>query len=497
MARLLRRKSLLLLIIASFASIGAAKGADKPKLGTRYIELYTGVKHVERLPHLPPGVETYGDFEQIGEIRPIEDTNSIEILPKKEGLATLNIHDSRGFKLYEIRLDSRPSKLSKVVREVRALLSNIDGITVKIVNNKVIIDGSVLLPRDLNRILGVIQQYPKGTVSHLVEINPFAQTKIASLIERDINNPDIEVRSINGKFFLKGVVNSETEKTTAQIIAESYLPPPVINTAEESGSVKKKKDDNPIINLISIRSGGPPPPLKTIQVVVHYVELSKSYLRSSSFQFAPTLDDGSGIEFSSGNDSTLGGIVSTFTGVVRRLLPKLNYAKSHGFGRVLKSTSIVVEEGERGQITQGTRVPFLQQASGAFAPTTQFEDINITCAVTPTIPNPRSDQIKLDLDFQVKELVGTTPAGPQTSNNNLKTKISVRSGQSAAIGGLIGNNTSTTFNPDNDSEAIINLNASKRFQKNRNQYVVFVTPIIKSSASAGSEKIKAKFRLRE
>jgi len=449
-----------------------AVNSDKPKFGTRYVELYTGVNEIIRLPHLPPGFVIYGDYDNIGEIKPKE-------------------------KLYEIRMDSRPSKLSKVVREVRALLSNIDGITVKIVNNKVVIDGTVLLPKDLNRILGVIQQYPKGTVSHLVEINPFARTKIAQIIERDINNPDIEVRSVNGKFFLRGVVNSNDEKTTAQIIAESYLPPPVINTAEESGSVKKRKDSNPIINLITIRSGGPPPPLKTIQLVVHYVELSKTYLRSSSFRFAPSLQDNSQIQFQSGNDSTLGGIVSTFTGIVSGLLPKLNYAKSHGFGRVLKSTSIVVEEGERGQITQGTRVPYVTRQGAGFGATTEFEDINISCGVTPSIPNPRSDQIKLDLEFQVKELIGMTAAGPQTSNNNLSTKVSVRSGQSAAIGGLIGSNSSTAYNPDNGTDAVINLNASKNFQKNRSQYVVFVTPIIKSSASSGSEKIKAKFRLRE
>ena len=474
-----------------------AQNFDKPKFGTRYIELYTGVKHIERLPHLPPGFEIYGDYEKIGQLKPMEDTNSIEIIPTKSGIATLNVHDSRGYKLYEIRMDSRPSKLSKVVREVRALLSNIDGITVKIVNNKVIIDGSVLLPKDLNRILGVIKQYPKGQVDHLVELNPFAQTKIAQIIERDINNPDIEVRSVNGKFFLQGVVNSEAEKTTAQIIAESYLPPPVINTAEAADVVKKKKDNTPIVNLISIRAGGPPPPLKTIQIVVHYVELTKTYLRSSSFRFAPTLQDNSQVQFSSGNDSTLGGVVSAFTGIVSGLLPKLNYAKSHSFGRVLKSTSIIVQENETGTISQGTRIPYVTRGEGNFAPTTAFEDVSITCSVKPTIPNPRSDEINLKLDFDVKELITLTAAGPQTSNNKLQTLLSVRSGQSAAVGGLIGANSSTAFNPDNGSDAVINLNASKNFQKNRNQYVVFLTPIIKSSASAGSEKIKAKFRLRE
>ena len=48
--------------------------------------------------------------------------------------------------------------------------------------------------------------------------------------------------------------------------------------------------------------------------------------------------------------------------------------------------------------------------------------------------------------------------------------------------------------PDNP---LISLYTSKSFRRNQSQFVVFITPIIKNSASAGSEKIKAKFRLRE
>ena len=41
------------------------------------------------------------------------------------------------------------------------------------------------------------------------------------------------------------------------------------------------------------------------------------------------------------------------------------------------------------------------------------------------------------------------------------------------------------------------LYSAKDFRRNKNQFVVFVTPIIKASASQGSEGIKRKFRLRE
>ena len=101
------------------------------------------------------------------------------------------------------------------------------------------------------------------------------------------------------------------------------------------------------------------------------------------------------------------------------------------------------------------------------------------------------------MQFRVSSLIGQTDQGPQTASNFVKTIVDVRSGQSAAIGGLIENTTGTEFNPDSNPDALFNLYSAKDFRRNKSQFVVFVTPIIKPSASAGSEKIKRKFRLRE
>ncbi|HWU43549.1 MAG TPA: hypothetical protein VN132_08930, partial [Bdellovibrio sp.] len=71
--------------------------------------------------------------------------------------------------------------------------------------------------------------------------------------------------------------------------------------------------------------------------------------------------------------------------------------------------------------------------------------------------------------------------------------------QSAAVGGLIRNSSSAGYNPaDPDvKNPIISLYASKSFTKNQSQFVVFVTPVVKTSASAGAEQVKKKFRLRD
>ena len=96
--------------------------------------------------------------------------------------------------------------------------------------------------------------------------------------------------------------------------------------------------------------------------------------------------------------------------------------------------------------------------------------------------------------------MGVTDKGPMVSSNSMVTTIIVRSAQSAAVGGLISNTSSTDYNKlpkANATDPLISLYASKAFQRQQSQFVVFVTPIIKASASQGAEKIKQKFKLRD
>ncbi len=488
----------LLLALFPFESALAQGETDRSRVvkAKRFIPLYIGISHDEKLEYIPPGVNFGGDFRNVIRLSVAKKMNVLRITPRKVGVATLIVKDKNQQKIYEIRLDVKKSNLTKVVREMRALLSDIDGITIKIVNNKVVVDGKVLLPKDMNRIYAVIKQFG-DLADTLVELSPLAQKKIAEFIERDINNPEVNVRAVNDKFILEGSVSDKNARDRAEIIAKTYVPDIVVESAEAEGVLKKRKVDA-VINLITIKPAPAAPPGKTIQLVVHYVELKKDYERAFRFQWTPDIQDNTEIQFS--NDSrSPGGVISTITGIVSNLLPKLNWAKSHGHARVLQSSSMIVQDGQKGDIRSTVKVPYSIIGSNGQAGT-NFETTGITSTVTPQIVNPRSDSIQLTTDFSVKSLLGISNAGPLVSENKVNTVITVRSGQSAAIGGLVSNTSTTDFNrlPKNvSSNPLISLYASKAFQRNQTQFVVFITPIIKSSASAGSEKIKRKFRLRD
>ena len=77
----------------------------------------------------------------------------------------------------------RKNNLNKVAGEIKNLLGDIEGIQIKQVNNRVVIDGEILLPRDMNRIYSVVSQFG-DVASSMVTMSPLAQKKIAELIEK-------------------------------------------------------------------------------------------------------------------------------------------------------------------------------------------------------------------------------------------------------------------------------------------------------------------------
>ncbi len=463
------------------------------EVAAKFLNLYIGIEAEEKVPNAPEGAKIRGDFATVARVR-IEN-GSLRITPTKEGVATAIITSASGKKLYEFRLDVKNSNLTKVAREIQTLLSNIEGITIKIIANRVVVDGQVLIPKDINRIHGVLKQYP-GLVGSLVILSPVAKKKIAQLIQDEIHSPSITCRVVNDKFLLEGVAQDQAEMNRAVNVAESFLPEIVPLEAVKDNVIAAYKAQ-PIINLMSLKPAEQPPAKKMIQVTLHFVELKKDYGKQFRFQWMPDMEEASSVKFT--NDSqTQGGMITTITGTIKNLLPKLNWAKSHGHGRMLETANLIITDGEQGSLNSTINVPYQTTVDGK--PVVQTTATGLKSTVTPQIINPRTNLIRLNLQLSVSEPAPGGSGAPATNQHEVNTKIEIRDGESAAIAGLISSLALTNYNklPEGGSKnPIFSLYASKDFARNQSQFVFFATPIIKSSASQGAERVKRKFRLRD
>lgn len=466
--------------------------AAKKKHPVKYISLSVGVYRDISIPKATKTFTRGGTYRNLLSLQYNSRRKLLRLYPKNTGIGTLFVKNpGSGDVIYEFRIDVKKTNLHKAAKDIQGLLKDIEGIVIKIINNRVIVDGEILIPADMNRILSVIRQYP-DQASSLVRLSPLAQNKISKLIERAINNPEVHVRAINGKFLLEGVVTSLADKKRAYLLAQTYVPDIVLNEGD-GGKVQKRKTLD-IIDLINVKV--PPNPVekkKLIQLVFHYVEMNKDYAKGFSFSWRPSLSSDTKLNIETGR-----GLASTLKATINNLIPKLNWAKEHGHARVLKSVSIITENGTEGILNSQSSIPYLSGAGDNIS--TSFVKVGLESAVTPTIVSSSSNSIQLQIQFKVNSLVSKSQSGPLTAGHNIKTSLVVRSGHSAALAGLITNESGTFYNklPEGSSKnPIIPLHASKDFQRKQSQFVVFITPIIKSSASAGADKIKKKFNLKQ
>ncbi len=490
-------------------SLKLVSGEPNKKRIRRHLSLIAGVKHDEEflIPNVPL---TFKGSVELVEMQRIKGTDLFRILPTKDGNGIITVHNKKTGQIYlEIRLDIRQQGVEKNLREIQALLGDIEGVEYKIVNSKILLDGYVLLPKDLIRIGNVLKQFGPDVAKSLVSLSPIARKKIVEYISRDVNNPEVTVTAVGDFIKLEGTVNSEAEKQKVADIVNLYLPDIVTEKVEGLDNVDIKgrrfagNGESLIINLIVVRKQDEVviPPPKMIQVVLHFVEFSDRYLKSFQFKFSPSLSTISNSANGAAAASAPGRTPSTFSETVNlidNLLPKINWARNHGFLRVLDTASVLTQDKSPASInrnfnvTPGATTATASPAAGAAAPAQSTAQLSMN--VTPTIKSERSGLIELNLN------VNTTPAGgasiaPTTS---ISTKISVRDRSSAAFGGIINKKSSNDYGgPAGTEGSVITLNHGKKYEKSNGNFVVFVTPIIKSSASTGVEQIKKKFRMKE
>lgn len=111
----------------------------------------------------------------------------------------------------------------------------------------------------------------------------------------------------------------------------------------------------------------------------------------------------------------------------------------------------------------------------------------------------QEEKINLRIGVNVNSIVGGD--GAATQENSVSTELIVKSKESAVVGGIVVNKSSTDYDklPEDDVEdasPLFSFVRSKSHTNSKSQFVVFVTPEIIESAGSATDEIKKKFRRR-
>lgn len=430
----------------------------------------------------------------------------------KPGKTSVTVRDTVGDIRLQYTVVITATGKSNTVSELRELIGDVEGLEIGIRGGKVFVGGEIVVPDDIGRVSQVLASYTD--VLTLIELSPQTQRVIARKMTDELaknNLKDVTVRVVNKVYWLEGVVSNKEKKGLAVTIAKAYLPPKIQNLSQNSGRYATPSTED-IIDFIAVNEKKEPQPApKMIKITSQFVELSKSYNKVFAFKWAPLMgEDNSQINFGQSASGNLTGRQSdgTLSATISNLFPKLNAAKSAGYARTIQSGMIIVRDGfeQGGQIKKATKIPFAL-GTGDFTKAAEA-NVGLTLDVKPKVLD--QEKIELGINLSVNVAVPSGSAAPITTENNINTNVVLKSKESAAIGGVVQNSSTTDYdNTGNDpapstavagqapATPLFRLYRSKSYATNKSQYVIFVTPEIIESASAGTEEIRKKFRRRE
>ena len=222
--------------------------------------------------------------------------------------------------------------------EVEGILGDIEGVEVRVVGERVVIDGEAYTRRDFERIKTVAGIYP-SEVTLLARMSSSVTRLIASEINRSLMKngyADVRADGIGSKIFLEGTVLKQEDLDTVDKLANAYF--------------------DTCVNLV--RVGGVAEDLVLIDI--HFVELGKQFLEKVGVDW----DDGARIEVTdlqytidlvkSGADSG-----SINLEAARSFGATLNLLESNSLARTLAHPVLVCKSGEEAEFVAGGEIPIV------------------------------------------------------------------------------------------------------------------------------------------
>lgn len=419
----------------------------------------------------------------------------------KPGRTSVTLRDNVGdVRLRYIVVITATGK-SNTVAELRELIGDVEGLEIGIKGGKVYVGGEIVVPSDITRVNTVLEGYPE--VLRIVDLSPQTQRVIARKMMDELarnNLKDVSVRVVNRVFWLEGVVSSDAKKKLAVEIASAYLPDKIAPDNKGLQTVRR----NEIIDFISVNEKkDPAPPPKQVKITAQFVELQKDYSRLFGFKWSPLMgsDDSS---ISIGQDSS-GGVTTqssnTLAATISNLFPKLNSARSAGYARIVQSGMVITKDQQAATISKQTTIPFAV-GTGDFTRASEGK-VGFSMQITPKILEQEKIELAVGIDVSSSAAVSQGSA-PNIVTNKISTNVVVKSKESAAIGGVVQNTTTTAYDKDDPAppaqgqtpQPLFRILRSKNHQISRQQYVMFLTPEIIESATSGTEEIRKKFRRR-
>lgn len=238
----------------------------------------------------------------------------------------------------------------------------------------------------------------------------------------------------------------------------------------------------------------------SISISAKFVELTKTFARTlglgqitmsgrtAGIDFgAPSAASGTGNGFL-GNAS--GGTINLTASRFASLNASLTLGESESKVKVLANPTITVQQGEKGNITQGNQQTLCVPAPMGGVPVCTSQVANLTLDVTPIVANDGSISLDTNLLNEIPIPAGANALAKDT--RQVKTQIILQNGDTAVLGGIF---KGTETNVDSGTPFLRSLPligylfSTKVDQAQKSEILIFITARILNPDSAFKQNI--------
>lgn len=447
------------LVLGAFAAL--ALGAAPAAAQDQTITIGVGQQKVIQV---PGGIQriSVGDPE-VADVKAIG-SNEVLVLGVAEGRTTLLIWRSSESRINYL-ISVRKQDPKEVVNEIRALLGDIEGVAIRIVGDRVYLDGETLTTEDADRVARVTALYPQ--VRTFVRPSSNAKKVSAKNLVRAFNEnglKSIVVNVVGNTTFLEGTVESPEDLKKAELIVKAM--------------------GEAVENLITVGIR------RMVLVEVQVVEIRRTDDLGLGITYPTNLstEQGArvGIAYEKRDPPNQGELPEQTVFTAATSLTGnagLRMRFDSGYGRLLSQPKLVCASGEKAELTVGGEVPVVIVTQNMV--NIEFKEFGVILKLEPNADRQGNIQTTLEVEVSEVDRSLTVSIGgsvvPGFRKRRVKTNVTVKHGETIVLSGL--------FNYDQQKNVskvpllghvplLGELFKSREFVERKNEIAIFVTPKI-------------------
>ena len=403
----------------------------------------------------------------IADVKAIDKSDQVLVTANGVGQTDIIIWDNQN-KQRTIMIQVIAQDPKKIAKEVRGLLAGVEGISIKTLGERIIIDGQALREEDLKKISKISKLYPQ--VTNLATLSPAVL--------------DVITQHINKEFIKAGFVDIRAERLGSQIIIDGDVPN---ETAKEKAAMIASAFGVATKNFVKVGITLE----KMVLVNVDFIEIDKGAMNEVGINWGDNLSlasDASG----QGNFGT--GVKSIFTGnygLEASYGATINLIKDNQRARILSQPKLLCRSGEKAEFLAGgeTAIPMVTMTTS----TVEYKKFGMILNIEPKVD--KNGNIATAIEVENSTIATFIEGNPTFQTSHVKTSINVRSGETIILSGLVSSKNAKAVDklPGlGDIPILGELFKSRSFRDDQSELIIFVTPeVLTPQDKKNSELINA------